>query len=736
MTAMSDRPEDRPGAMSLVAPIVAGTVAGLLAAFYATSFALIVFSGPMAVALDAGARMALAGTVVVCLAAALRRPYGAVLWQPQSIPVIVTGKAVAAMGLALGGADAATLTATALAFVGASAALTGVVLLAVGIARVAQIARSVPYPVIGGFMAATGVFLLLHAAGIAAGNGGGNGGGNGADAGGLLGPTAVLRWLPPILLGAALMLVARRSRVRMILPLGILLYVLCFYGWIAAQPGGLEAAREAGLLVGNAMPASTGPALSPALLTQIDWGAVATQVPLMMTVAGLSLLGLLLNMTGIEQATGIPQDLNRELRAAGLANLVVGGIGGVVGYPSTSLSLLAIRLSGGQSRLVAISAALGAASIAWGGPHLLEAMPRGLFAMILTAIGTDFLMTWLWDGARRMPRKDYAIVVLIMLSALAFGFIAAVALGVITAAISFTVSYSMIDAIRARTSGRMRRSAIERSEGHAQAIQSRGAETAIYELQGFVFFGTATSVMDSILRDISAPQRGLRNLVVDLRRVQGIDISAGNMFSRLDVECARLGVALYLCGARAAVQQALAGAVPGARLRPTLDQALVEIEDTILRDSLPLQPAVPLHAPPVAALLQQTDGWQGAPLIERLSVSAGQTVLERGATDQALVILESGRLLATLPAEDGGTVLLARFLPGAIVGEIAFFTGAPRTANIVAETDCHLRWVTREALERMARTDPTIVIAFQNHLARLLAQRLTRTTALVQAYDS
>jgi CRP-like cAMP-binding protein len=156
----------------------------------------------------------------------------------------------------------------------------------------------------------------------------------------------------------------------------------------------------------------------------------------------------------------------------------------------------------------------------------------------------------------------------------------------------------------------------------------------------------------------------------------------------------------------------------------------------VLHDTPASLLAAPLHAPPVAALLQRADSWHEAPLIETLTVSAGETVLERGSPDQALIILEGGQLVATLPAEDGGTMVLARFLPGAIVGEIAFFNGTPRTANIVAETDCQLRRVTREALNRMAQTDPETVIMFQNHLARLLALRLTRTTALVHAYDS
>lgn len=728
MTAQAGAPATGWTPASAAALIFSGLITGLLAAFYGASFALILFSGPMAGALEIGFRLGLAGTVIVCLTAALRRQYAAVLWQPQSIPVIVMGKAMAALALAIGPTDTSTLAATAIAFVGASTLLTGLVLLAVGVARVAQVARSVPYPVIGGFMATTGIYLIHNGIVIAA--------GHSDSQAAWLGPEAVLRWFPPMMMGAALMLIARRWRLRMVLPMGIVLYALAFYGWIAWEGIGLEAAQTAGFLVARPLSMGLAVPLSPALVGQVEWGAVAAQAPLMVTVAGLTLLGLLLNLSGIEQATGRPLDPNAELRVAGAANVVSGAIGGFVGYPSASLSLLAERLSGGQSRAVAIAAAVAAGSVAVAGPAMLGVMPRGLFAMILAFIGTDFMMTWLWDGARRMPRKDYAIVVLILLASLAFGFIAAVALGVITAAMSFTVSYSMIDAIRARTTGRFRLSTIERSESHSVAIQSRGAETAICELQGYIFFGTATSILDGLVKDLETPGSPLRNLVVDLRRVQGIDISAGNMFRRLDEACARLGVTLYLCGARASVRRTLHGATPNAQPRATLDQALVEIEEAILQEREPTQIPRPLHAAPVARLIQRAAELDVEPRIEMQTVTTGQTVLERGERDQALVILESGRLAATLPGQDGEAVVLARFLPGAIVGEIAFCTGAPRTANIVAETDCSLRRVTREALDRMAETDPATVIQFQNHLARLLALRLTRTTALVRAYDS
>ena len=58
------------------------------------------------------------------------------------------------------------------------------------------------------------------------------------------------------------------------------------------------------------------------------------------TVFLVSLVSILLNASGLELVSGRDLDLNRELRSAGLANLLTGVAGGMVGFQSLSLSTI------------------------------------------------------------------------------------------------------------------------------------------------------------------------------------------------------------------------------------------------------------------------------------------------------------------------------------------------------------------------------------------------------------
>jgi SulP family sulfate permease len=56
------------------------------------------------------------------------------------------------------------------------------------------------------------------------------------------------------------------------------------------------------------------------------------QLPTIATVVLVSVIALLLNATGLELATKREIELNRELRSAGLADLIAGAGGGLVGF--------------------------------------------------------------------------------------------------------------------------------------------------------------------------------------------------------------------------------------------------------------------------------------------------------------------------------------------------------------------------------------------------------------------
>lgn len=98
---------------------------------------------------------------------------------------------------------------------------------------------------------------------------------------------------------------------------------------------------------------------------------------------------------------------------------------------------------------------------------------------------------------------------------------------------------------------------------------------------------------------------------------------------------------------------------------------------------------------------------------------AGETVVERGAKDDAVFVIVSGK--ATVRGANGREV--DRLGPGDLFGEIALLAELPRTADVVAETDLELVVVDRERFYASITNRPEIAIS----LLRIIALRLGRT---------
>ena len=65
--------------------------------------------------------------------------------------------------------------------------------------------------------------------------------------------------------------------------------------------------------------------------------------------------------------------------------------------------------------------------------------------------------------------------------------------------------------------------------------------------------------------------------------------------------------------------------------------------------------------------------------------------------------------------------------PGVVVGEIALYTGVPRTADVVAEAPSVVLRISREAIARIEAEEPELAAALHRWLATTLAERLTDT---------
>jgi SulP family sulfate permease len=78
------------------------------------------------------------------------------------------------------------------------------------------------------------------------------------------------------------------------------------------------------------------------------------------------------------------------------------------------------------------------------------------------------------------------------------------------------------------------------------------------------------------------------------------------------------------------------------------------------------------------------------------------------------------------------SVKLTSFGAGAILGEIAFYSGEPRTASAVAETQLKAWKLTRDAVRRTEETRPDLAAAFHRSVARTLSERMQSADRLIR----
>jgi SulP family sulfate permease len=96
-------------------------------------------------------------------------------------------------------------------------------------------------------------------------------------------------------------------------------------------------------------------------------------------------------------------------------------------------------------------------------------------------------------------------------------------------------------------------------------------------------------------------------------------------------------------------------------------------------------------------------------------------------------VLEAGRLAVETRTAEGTRMRLRTIRPGVVVGEVAMYTGVPRTADVVAETPVVVRRLTAQALSRIEAERPELAAEVHRWLAATLAERLTDTIKVMDA---
>ncbi len=734
---LRDAFSQRSEANKVLPVMTAGLVAGVIDIFLCISLATLVFAGPLSVMVGRGIGAFLAGSMMLAFVAAITSSIRYVVSVTQdssaAILAIVAAGIVADMVGRGAAANDSSVFATVLAAIALTSLVAGALFLAMGHFRMGNLGRFVPYPVVGGFLAGTGWLLFTGGVSVMA-----------SQPFGLstlptqLLPPAVWSWLPGVAFGFLLVLLSRRVHHYLLLPALIGGALVLFHSllWLT---GTTRAQAEAmGLLLGGQAVSALWRPLNPALLLQVDWQAIAGQAGNLITLVVVSFIALLMNASGLELVGRRDVDLDRELRSAGLGNMMAGLLGGAPGYQSISFSTLAYRL-GADSRWVGILVACLYLVTLVAGSFFLTLVPKFVLGGLIVYLGLSFLVEWLYEAWRQLPHGDYAIVVLIAVTIAVWGFLPGLIVGALAAVVLFVIRYSKTDAVKQTLSGVTYRSNVDRGPVHEASLRALGDQILMLRLQGYLFFGTSEALLNRVRARVYDPNAvPLRYLILDFRLVHGVDASALNSFVRIQhmAEAKDFEVLLSHLSTDLHHQFARMGLTSGVmREAPTGDEGMEWCEEQLLQQALLEQEQAKDYVvrdelkafcpdPSATSVLMTA--------FERLEHEKDAVLMRQGEMSTSVFLVETGQLNVLVEDAEGQVLRVRRISSGTVVGEVGFYLGEPRTATVVAAEPSVVYCMRQTTLKRLEAECPQAAMAFHHFIAQSVARRTVVMNALVR----
>lgn len=333
---VTERPLASASFNAAVEELFAGTVSSTLTIAFCLSYAALIFSGLLTPWLAYGMALSFLSAAVCGLVVSWRSSLPFALAAPDSATSAVIATLAAATVERLHAQDlSGPMLAPVIIVLSISALLAGIVLCSLGLSGAGRLVRFVPYPVIGGFLGASGWLIVSGAAQVTADHTI-----TLANLAALATPANLMKLM--VAAGIALALLIARHRVRTAYALPGILLVSIVAVDLVLRAGGLSVA-EAEAQGWTFAPQPPGTLIHPWSLDQLrafPWRILPSLGGDLFAVVFVTVISLLLNVTGIELATRREADLNRELKALGLANAASGAFGGYVSCVSLSRSII------------------------------------------------------------------------------------------------------------------------------------------------------------------------------------------------------------------------------------------------------------------------------------------------------------------------------------------------------------------------------------------------------------
>ncbi len=705
----------------------AATVLGVINIIYATSFASLLFSGSLTQYIPLGVGILLLSNAVSALILAVGSSIPGVISTFKG--AIVAIMAVMATSIASSTAPEQTLP-TIVAAITIGTVATGLCLFLLGVLNLGNLIRFIPHPVMGGFFAGVG-FLIVEGAlpvmmDIPL---------TPANLSIWFEAKSAILWGPGLIFGLLMLAIERRYDSPLRIPMALIFSIGLFYAVLFVTGTTLDQAQAIGLLLGDFSSGDFLPFMELRLWQEVNVSVLADQYGNILAVMMMSAISSLLLISAIEVGTGREVNLEKDLKAAGAANMVTGVLGGVVSFHTAADTVLGYRL-GAKSVTVGVFFGLICAVFLLMGQTFITLFPKFIMAGLLLYQGLTLIIDWAYKSWRRMPGLDYFLLLAIFCVVVSLGFLKGVSVGILIAVVFFVVNYGRTGVFRHILTGDNLRSNVERTVSHQELLQQKGEYILILSLQGYIFFGSAYKILSEVKNRLSSTKGSkVKFIVLDFNWVTNIDMSAVNMLLKLKQLAYSKEIMLIFSNINKEIEEKLMlvdyfpkGVKQNSCMQlPDLDRALERCEDQILSwEGTQEKRDVPLeeHLRPWFSREEMVTRFMG--YLEEFEVDGGRALFRQGDPPDGLYILISGRISIHLEKDGQERIRLLTMRKGSVIGEMGLYTSSGRTATAVAEIRSRVGRLSVESFNKMQEEAPEVSAQFHKFIVTLLSKRIAR----------
>lgn len=721
----------------VVPSITAGLVAGVLTVTFMFSYSAVIFTGELSGYVPRATGQLLFGGVVIALVIGLFSQLRGVVALPQDNPTAVIAVMIATLSqLPDRALPPDILFAQAVVIMVVSTALSGVIFYLVGRLRLAAFVQLIPYPVIAGFLAATGWLLFKGSFSVM------------ADQTfdftqvRALGAVSHL-WLPGAAFALITLVVSLKYSNVFIMPGLILGAVALFHVTLILSGVSGQQAIDQGWLL---QPFGDGALWQPVPVSTFlatDWTLFVTEFTGLATILSIALISVLLNLTALESAFNRDIDVHHEMRLAGIANLLAAPGGSLVGYHYVSLSTLGRRMRG-DSRLVGVVVAVFCLLTMTVGASALSVFPKFVLGGLVMFIGLGFLYDWVVKSWSSLGRGDVAIIFTILFVVEFIGFLEGVATGVAAAVVLFVISYSKINVVRLAMEGSSFSSNVDRPDEHRKVLSSEGRKILYLKLHGFIFFASSIKLYEEVVGSLLCEDGAPEFVILDFQQVSGLDTSAVHGLVKIKKKALEVGTQLALAHVPEEIDQQLHeeefldGDAVIEPIFKDADSALEWCEDFLLRTAGfdPSPNALSIDDQLINIFKTKPDAQKFRNYLETIEFSEGDVVSKPSSKKRMLYFIEQGSVTIYLAELDREKHRIRSAGSGSMVGAASFFRQGDvgTLALSVADSNGTAYVLTDVLFKVMKSEDPDLALKFQTYALEYVSERFAsnlRTLSLI-----